>query len=707
MFHRLFIGALGSILVANSLCVQGHPLVTSAKNHDIITGDVMSEGSKSPSLSPEPAESPPHSSSPSGIHSTEPPSVENSSLLEEQTTRPKSSVTPVFTVKRGPLPTMLEYVTNSLSKTTLAMHVSRSAGDRTPYIGSSRKIPLNMENQVTEAKLEHHSDRDLTTLGSIVQPSPSAVISGNATRMNATIGTNKVNIDKSDFSPTLEGLSMLQTNTKSEHENMSGVTSTWSSETTQTPTKFDRQGGTSAIPMTPNPTELPEGMTTHLRIFSSRPLLDHRSVKTSDGRETFTVTASAEQTVERESTPEIPSSASAKVHLDLMTATVFDTKWMPSKASSPDPSSLTVESGSTSEILSSEPTLSEYSTALGDNRRFSISVSPEPAILFVESGSTPEILRSEPPGLVNFPPDFTATTDAARVSTSQQTGPNSGEESDLPASTTLQDVEIKQTPTERLPVYSSTTAMSSSTVPDRLTASLFHSPEASSINDPINANEKREINPPTTSSKQSTGQLKFMTPGTKHATRIYSTSNFGWIATTRVTTNQVTQMPLFTEGMPHYAEPTSTETSDLFIVDNEPNLKFQPTTAVGEKPLEVSLDWLIVVGIIASLLIIVIGGLVIIYSKRLCGRKKTLAITRPREDNAAIMENGNGRDLVDEGGLKADIKRSDEWIQLMKKDDVEVVSESAEAARLMSGEEAGEVSNTEMMTATQEQENRS
>ncbi|XP_072374918.1 uncharacterized protein cd44b isoform X1 [Scyliorhinus torazame] len=752
----------GKSMISSLQITREYPLVTSAKSHDIATGIAMVAESETATRSPGSAESSPHNSSESDIHSTAPSSVGNSGLPEKQPTRPESRVTPGITVKLDPLSITLGYAVNSLRKTTLAMRASQSAGDMTPHIGPRRIIPLIIKNQVTEAKPEHHSDTDLTTRGSITQPPPSIVISGNIPGINATIGSNKVSVDYSDFPPTLKGSSMLQTNTESERENMSGVTSTWSN--TQEPTIFERRDGTSAIPPTPNPTELPAEITTRPGIFIPKSPLDHRTFKKPDIGTNRTVTESPELIVERGSTPELLSSESAKIHLDLMTATVFETKWVPFKASSPDPSGLTVESGSTSEILSSEPTetLSEFSTVLGDNKRFSISASPEPTILFVESGSTPEILKSEPKGLVEgFSPDFTVTTDVARIPTRQQTTPGLREKSDLPARTTLQDVVIEQTPSKglpiylstavmssaipdrftsplfnspkvplvpinandkreihplttsskqstgqlRLPIYLSTAAMSSSAIPDRLTSPLFHSPKMPLV--PINANDKREIHPLTTSSKQSTGQLlKLTTPGSANTTRIYSTSDFGWAATSRTTNNQITQTLLLASGRPEYAEPTGTET-DLIILDDVPSRKLQPTTtAVGEKPPEVSLDWLIVVGIIA-LLLIVIGGLLIAYRKRLCGRKKSLAITRPREDNTAIMENGNRRDLVEECGLKADIKRSDEWIQLMSKDDVEVVSESAEAARLMSGEESGEPSNREMMPATQEEGNKS
>ncbi|XP_078404959.1 uncharacterized protein LOC144684706 isoform X1 [Cetorhinus maximus] len=693
----------GKSTTSNSHIMKELPLVTSAKSRDIVTTDTMAAESKSPTFVPGPVESSPHSSLQSGIQSTASPSVGNSGLPEEQLSRPASSMHPSFTKRLDTLPTTLGYVIYSLSETTLAMHASESAGDMTPYIESSREITLNIENQVTEAKLEQHSDTGFTILDSIAQPSPSAVISGNALGINTTMGSTKVTVNRSDFLPTLEGSSMLQTNTESEHENMSDVNSTWSPETTQKPTMFEHGGGSSSIPMTPNPTEIPEETTTSTAMFTPELLLDHRAVEMPDGEET----SSPDLTVGIGSTPKSLSSESAKVHLDLMTVTVFDTKWIPSKAPSPDPSGMLLESGSTSEILSSEPTetLSEYSTALGDNRRFSISASPDPAVLFVESGSTPEILRSETLG---FSPDFTVTTDGVRISTSQQATPGSRGESDLPARATLQDVDVVQTPSERLPAYLSTAAMAPSTIPDRLTSPLLHSSEMSSIDFQINVDDKREIKPTIISSKQSTPQLKLITPGLADTTRVYSTSDFGWTATSRTTTNQITQMSLLTVGTQQYDEPSSTEISDLVIVDNGPSLKLQPTTTdVGEKPPGVSLDWLIVVGIIVSLLIIVIGGLVIIYSKRLCGRKKSLPITRPRGDNAAIMENGNGRDLVEECGLKADIKRSDEWIQLMNKDDVKIVSEPAEAARLMNGEESGEPSNRETIRATQEEEAKS
>ncbi|XP_067850409.1 CD44 antigen [Heptranchias perlo] len=709
--------------IASSLRITTEgPMVTSEKSHVIVTGHTMATERPSSSSASVPR------SSQSVIHSMPSPSAaaifRESALPEDQPTRPASSATPGFTTKLDTLPTRPGHVASSHNKTTppslkkntrVVTDGSGFASDIELVTERMRGMSLNTESQDTKIKMERRSGTDLTTMGNVADPSPSAVLSDNTLGVNATEGSTKDNANRSDFQPTLEGSSMLQINTESEQESISAVTSSQPSETTHNLTKFGtvRRGGTSSISTTPNPADLPEEIANSTGLFSSELLLDKR---TPGRKETFSISPS-HLPVESGSAPETLSSEPAKVLVDLLAVTVLDEKWISSNSPSPDPSDLPVESGSAPEILSSEPTeaLSDYSTVgvLVNNRRISISASADPALLFVEGGSTPEILSSELPGSdVGFIPDFTVTTDVAGVpGTSQQTAAGSGRESDLPVRSTLQSVEVDQTPPERLSGYLSTAAMPSS-APDPLTSSLLHSPEASSAVFPMDANNKRGMEPAIASSQQTTVHTKLITPGLTDTAKIYSTPGFGLAASSLTTTNRATQMSAITVGTQQKAKPTSTKTSGLIILNDDPHLKLQPsTTSVGAMPSEASLDWLIVVAIIVSLLIILIGGAVIIYSKRLCGRKKSLVITRRREDGAAIMEkgaaNGNRADLLEEDDLKADIKRSGEWIQLMNKDNAEVVSEPAEAAKLMKGNESGEPSNREMEAATQEEEEKS
>uniref|UniRef100_UPI00398F1F38 CD44 antigen-like n=1 Tax=Pristiophorus japonicus TaxID=55135 RepID=UPI00398F1F38 len=696
------------------------PIVTSAKSHDIATHATMAGERHSSSLTPGPGKPSLRSSPQPDIQSTPLPSAaatfRESGPPEDQPTRPASSETSGLMTKSGTSPTTRPgYTANSRSKATSAslqkntsvtVDGSGSAGDIELYTQSIKEKPLNPKRPSTSNKLEHKSAIAGITLGSVAYDFPSATFAGNALRDSMAMGSAKDHVNRLGTEPTLDSWSMLQINTKSEQESKSAATSSQPSEPTQQPTKFEiGRAGTALIRATTNTTNLAEEIGTSTGMLSSEHLLDHRAVGTPGRKEPPSPT---DLTVESGSAPDTLSSDPANVLLDLIAVTVLDANGIPPNSPSPDLSGLLVESGSTPEMQSSEHTEapSVGNTVTGNNRKLAISTSSDTAVLFVESGSTPEILKSESlTSVVDTFPDFPVTT-AVGMPTSQQTATSSRIESDLPVRPTVQSVGADQTPSERLSGYLSTASMPSSTTPDPLT-SLHHSPQVSSVVLPINADNKQETKPTTASSNQTTVQSKLTTPGRADPTRIDSTPGSGPTATTLTATNRVTQMSSFTVGTQQKAKPTSAKTSDLIILDDGPHLKSQPsTTAVGEKRPEASLDWLIVVAIVVSLLIILIGGAVIIYSKRLCGRKKSLVITRERDDNAAIVENGNGRD-VEEDDLKANIKKSDEWIQLMNKDNVEAVPEAAEAARLMSGNESGEPSNRGMKAATQEAEDKS
>lgn len=82
-------------------------------------------------------------------------------------------------------------------------------------------------------------------------------------------------------------------------------------------------------------------------------------------------------------------------------------------------------------------------------------------------------------------------------------------------------------------------------------------------------------------------------------------------------------------------------------------------------------------------------------------------ITTQGEDGATAMEkgtaNGRGGDASKQGELNDGAKRSDEWIQLINKDNMEVVPEAAEATKLMRRDESG----VEVTATTQEQSHKS
>ncbi|XP_048463251.1 uncharacterized protein LOC109923897 [Rhincodon typus] len=670
-----------------------HPMARPAESHDVVTIGTVAAESELLTLTPRPDESLPQSSSRSHIQSSVSPS-RKSGAAKKQATRAVTGVTANYTVELGMSPTVPGYITNNLPETmspslqknaSMPVNGSEHVGDMTLYDESNRQISLKTENQVTENKLQHHSETELTGIDTITHSSSSALISDNLLEVNVTMNHTEVHKDASDFQPTLEELSVLRMNTENGHEQMVGVTSTQSSETTQKPSMFGIQrAGTAPIPMTPNPTELPKETMPGTRMSRSELMVNNRA----DAEEPFTASPSLTYLpAETGSASEIVSSESVKVHLDRMTVAAFNAKLIPSTALPSDPR----ENGSALEVLTSEPikTIRENSTVLGGHRRFSLPASVDPAVLFTKSGSPPVIQRSDaPPPALRFSLNFTVTTGIARLSTGQPASPDSKRERHPAAlGNVSQDIQVKPTPSVSPSDYLPTATTSSSTKPDRPTSPFLQSLEMTLTNAPINNNEKREMELAPPSSKESTGQLKL-----PHTTR---THDFGQTAPSHTMTNSITK-----------AKPNSTM-SDHVILDDGFGLKLQTPPSVGDKPPETNLDWLIVVAIIGSLLIIIFGGLLTAYSKRLCGRKKSLAITRPQDDNAAIMKNGNGRDLVDESGLKADIQRSDEWIQLMSKDNVEVVSESAEATRLMSGKESGEPSHREIVTTTADEEDRS
>ncbi|GCC21670.1 hypothetical protein chiPu_0020145 [Chiloscyllium punctatum] len=634
-----------------------HPATQAAKGRNVVTTATMAAESESPTLRLGPDEASPRLH----IQSTVSPSGK-SEATEKQRTRAVFSVTTGYKAELGMSSTMPGLVASNLPETMLpslqkntsvATNGSGYIGDMKLYNESNKET----KNQVTETKLEHRSETDLTTIDSITHSSLSALISDNPLEVNVTMIHTKVHKDASDFRLTSEDSLLLQTNTESGRKEVVGVTATRSSETTQKPTMVGiHRVGTVSMPVTPNPTELPQETVAGTRLSYSEPMVNDRV----NGEVSIPVSLSPTYLpTETGSISEIVSSESAQVHLDQLKVTALDARLIPSVAAPSD----SPENGSASEVLTTEPTemLREHSTDLGGHQRFSLTASPAPVDLFTESGDGPTVmLRSETarPAL-RLSPNLTVATGIARISTIQPANPGSKWESHSAAMGTIsQDVRVKPAPSVRPSGYLSKATTSSPTRVDHPTSPLLQLSEMALTDIPSTSKEKHKVKLMSPSSRRNTVLLRLMTTGLPHTIR---THDFGQSATSQTMTN----------------------------------------------PITVQDDWLIVVGIIGSLLIIIFGGLLTAYSKRLCGRKKSLAITRPQDDNAAIMDNGNGRHLVDESGVKADIKRSDEWIQLMSKDNVEVVSESAEATRLMSGEESGEPSEREMLTATAAEEDRS
>ncbi|XP_051885575.1 proteoglycan 4-like isoform X2 [Pristis pectinata] len=495
-------------------------------------------------------------------------------------------------------------------------------------------------------------------------------------------------------------------------ESVSGVTTSQVPESTGALTTVGMlHDGMPQTPMTPNPPELAEEVVSSTGILGTEILLNHQAVGIPGGTGVLSSSPSpTDLSVESGSTPE--GSGPVDHPLDLATVTVSGTMWRPSDSPSPEPRH--VGSGITPEILDLFPTevFLDYSTDLGHEIGPAISVSPEPAFFFGESGSIPDALSSET--------QETATTSSSEfiISTELATGPTSRppEVSTSkrtfapPVRSTPQAGELDLTWSDNPPDHPWAVPLPSVTTQELVTSALLPSPEMPSVGLADTTEERGEEAHPTEPPPRTEVQPKHYNPGLTDTPRAYTTPAFGPTTSPLTTTSRVHQVSLFTVGQQQNAQPNITKASDR-IIRNE-RLDTQPEgTAVGEKPPEAPLDWLIVAAIIVSLLIILLGGVMIIYSKRLCGRKKSLMITRQGEDGVASMEkgaaNGRGGDESKHGEPKADAKGSDEWIQLIDKENVEVTPESAEATKLMRREESGELSDIEVTATTQEQENRS
>ncbi|XP_055505733.1 mucin-2-like [Leucoraja erinacea] len=466
------------------------------------------------------------------------------------------------------------------------------------------------------------------------------------------------------------------------------------------------QDGLHSIPMTPNPTEMLEKMSSSSEVFALEFLLRQRAVGTRSRTEQFPSSPTpTDLTVDSGSTLE--GSAPVDLPLDLSTVPVLPATWLPSKSPSPELRGSPVGSGSTPEAFDVEPTVVPLDFSTEQGNELVISVSPEPTALFVESGSTPDGWGSEPQDTVmGFTSEFTASTELMTAPTGYLPFTDSKRDLELLGRSTLQTREPDWTLPETTPGHSPTAAMPFVSTPEPVTSALPLSSAAPSVGLSPTAQSEHKVTHPDTTPSLTMVQSKLTTPGLRDATRSNTAPDLGSTVSPLSTTSRLHQMSPFTVGKQQKAQPNFTKAPDHNRLEEK--LWNQPaTTAVGEKSSAVTLDWLIVTAIIVALLIILIGGVVIIYSKRLCGRKKSLMITTQGEDGATAMEkgtsNGRGGDASKQGELNDGAKRSDEWIQLIDKDNMEVVPEAAEATKLMRRDESG----VEVTATTQEQSHKS
>ncbi|XP_078271189.1 uncharacterized protein cd44b [Rhinoraja longicauda] len=554
----------------------------------------------------------------------------------------------------------------------------------------------------TLAFTEPGSSTALITIGSTAPPFLTTVFMDSSHEQDKKVNNPKDKSNSLDFYPILE---QSQENTQGEPETLSGVATSQVPEAPENPMTFGMHvDGLHSNPMTPNPAEMLEEMIRSTEIFDLEIQLDQREADIPSGTGKFSSSPTpTDLTMDSGSTFE--GSAPVGLPLDLATVPVLPATWLPSKSPSPEPRGSPEDSGSTPEAFDVESTevLLDFSAELGNE--LAISVSPEPTVLFVESGSTPDGLSSESQDtIMGFSSEFTIRTELMAAHTGYPSSTDSKRELGPLVHSTLQTGDPDWTLPETSPGHSPTVAMPFVPTPDPVTSAPPLSSAAPSVGLSPTAHREHNVTHPEATPSTTTVQSKLTTPGLRDATRSHTAPDLGSTVSPPSTTGRVHQMSPFTVGKQQKAQPNFTKAPEPNLLEkvwNEP-----ATTAVGEKSPAVTLDWLIVTAIIASLLIILIGGVMIIYSKRLCGKKKSLTITRQGEDGAAVMEkgtaNGRGGDASTQGELNAGAKPSDEWIQLIDKDNMEVVPEAAEATKLMRRDESGELSDVEVTATTQE-----
>ncbi|XP_069751784.1 CD44 antigen-like [Narcine bancroftii] len=590
--------------------------------------------------------------------------------------------------------------------TTASPFHPTSDSSRTPSAGVGKKLNNELIREVSPTleftKVELNSGAILTTTVSTASTSPPDVLLDNSLGYNTEEYLLEDESNSLDFPTTPKDLTTFQVNAEDERENLSGVATLEVHEITERPIIFGtHQAGMSSVPMTSNLPDLPEESANSSQIFGSKILLDQQATGTTGGaQESSGLPSPADLSMEIGSTQE--SSGLTDLFSEFIATAVSEATQIPSHSPFPESKVPAMDSRSTSVILPLEPmeVLLDYSTGWGSEIEHGISVSPESTVLFVESGSTPDMTSSGP--AVESSSEFTTSTESAAEPTSEP--PTTDSTLNLSIGTTPQAGEAAGTPSGAATSRSSTTSTE-----EPLVSTLRPSPEGSSIVPPATAGDVGQSAPSTSPTPHTTAPSEHLSPASADTARTSPTPVSGSTASSLLT-SRAHQIVLSTVGQQQKAQPNFPRASEPVILDEK--IRGQPaTTAVGEKPPAAPLDWLIVAAIIVSLLIILIGGVMIIYSKRLCGRKKSLTISRQGEDGATAMEkgaaNGRGAESSKSGEEKADVKGSDEWIQLIDKENSEAVPESAEATKLMRRDESGELSDVKVTATTQEQKSKS
>ncbi|XP_059831410.1 mucin-2-like [Hypanus sabinus] len=648
-------------------------------------------------------------------------------------TRLTSATAPGFTRKAILSLTRPEHLLNSLSgspstrtHTIGVVDGSGSAAGREPYSESTGQTPLTWDDHMTKPT----SETDLPTTGSTALPSPpslplddrQAVNLGTEAELRANhvteipfsaelqsepeVGFATIRRTAlpsplaSDSSPTLAATQERKEHTRLISEVPSEL------ELVKAEPHSDSVSVTTGSTTPPSPPTAPVDNSLRYNKEVYSPKGESNSLNSHSDPTDF-----SEFQLSTEGDPESASGLFTSHRLtnlsfDPAAVTVLDTTWAPSSSPSSESRGQPADSGNTPEILDFSPTeiRLDHSTGLSNELRLAASASAETSVPFGESGSTSDILSLETQETATrFSQEITINIELATEPSSQPPDINTSKRTfDPPVGSTLQAVDFDLTRSVRPPDHSSAVAMPFVTTQEPVTSTLPPSPEVPPIVPSTTA--KKKVNQ-VESSPHTTVQPTHTSPELSGTTEVYSTIVFGPTTSSPIATSQVYQVSSSTVGQEQKAQPNITKGSDNNLL---PEKQPEPT-AMGKKSAEAQLDWLIVAAIVVSLLIILLGGVMIIYSKRLCGRKKSLTITKPGEDGITAMEkgasNGRGEGAARQGELKAEAKESDEWIQLIDKNNLDIIPESTEAAKLMRRDESGELPNIEVTTTAQDQVN--
>ncbi|XP_072905233.1 uncharacterized protein [Hemitrygon akajei] len=653
-------------------------------------------------------------------------------------TRLTSATAPGFTRKAILSPTSPEHLLNSLSgspstrtNTIEVVDGSGSAAGREPYTESTGQTPLPWDDHMTKPT----SGTDFPTIGSTALPSPPSLPLDDSQAVN--LGTEAElranHVTEIPFSAELQSEPEVGFATIRSTAHPSPLASDSSPTLAATQERKEHTGLVSEVPSElevikaephsdrvlittggPTPPSPPTALVDNSLRYNTEeysPKDESNSLNSHSDPMDF-----SEFQLSTEGDPESASGLFTSHRLtnlsfDPAAVTVLDTTWAPSSSPPSESRGQPADSGNTPEILDFSPTeiRLDHNTGLSNELRLAASASAETSVPFGESGSTSDILSLETrETATRFSQEITINIELATEPTSQPPDINTSKRTfDPPVGSTLQAVDFDLTRSVRPPDHSSAVAMPFVTTQEPVTSTLPPSPEVPPIVPSTTAKKEvvhemvNQIEP----SPHTTVQPKHTSPELSGTTKVYSTIVFGPTTSSPITTSQVYQVSSSTVGQEQKAQPNITKGSD----NNLPTEKQPEPPAMGKKSAEAPLDWLIVAAIVVSLLIILLGGVMIIYSKRLCGRKKSLTITKPGEDGVTAMEkgasNGRGEDAARQGELKPEAKESDEWIQLIDKNNLDIIPESTEAAKLMRRDESGELPNIEVTTTAQDQVN--